>query len=280
MDCREVAYEVFWDEQQAKRLEAEQAEEERLAALQSAFTKGDKNQKQPTRSKRRTRAQSVFVTSATRSEEPEEEMPDWVGRKVLYDYVVSMQKSFILRLKEWEEKMRQASAHLEVEQFAGTEGGEAEIEVHELKRHKPRKIYVDANEILAVIKNHLVIWHAGGYAHLKKNRIRLLEYGWKAFAGQGTVSAKRPSAKSNVSVKAAPKRKKKVEHSDPSADGEDAEEETCVLPQPAVCNPDLKLEEEEEMEVPKSAMKQTIENHLRERMSLAIKETFLTSQIS
>jgi len=291
MECREVAYEAFMDDQEEQRLQAEKREEERLAALQSALAKGDKHGTQPTKRRAgRNRGPSICATSSARSEEPEEEMPDWVGKKMLYDYIVVMQKTFVQRIKDWEEKMKQASAKLEVEQFAGTEGGDAEVEVQELKLHRPRRVYVDTDEILALLKKHIVIWHSGGYAHLKKNRTRLLEYGWRAFAGPRMVMAKRLSGKPNVKVKAAPKRKKKAEQSDPSADGEDAEEESCAVPQLMVYNPDSQLEEDEVeeeapdagkgMAVPKSAMKQIIDNHLRERMSMAIQETFLTSQNS
>jgi len=223
LEVKAVAYAAYGEEQAAARLAAEKLEQERMALLEKMAKGGDTKSSSKHAGGTKRRGSQLRVSVVNRQEDPEEEIPDWLGRKVLYDHVVTMQKSYVGRVKAWEDQLKEASSRLEVQQFAGTGAGEEEVEVHELKQNKPRRVYVDQKELLELINKHMKIWHSSGYSHLKKNRMRLLYYGMKAFAGERSLH-RRGSLKNSHRGKAAPKsRKKKTEHHE-SADGEEGGE--------------------------------------------------------
>lgn len=46
---------------------------------------------------------------------------------------------------------------------------------------RPRKIYVDEEEIMPIVRRTLYLWHQGSYIYVKNNRLRIMRFGFKAF---------------------------------------------------------------------------------------------------
>ncbi|CAE7030167.1 unnamed protein product [Symbiodinium natans] len=85
-------------------------------------------------------------------------------------------------VRKWEETLQQAKDTAEVENFLNT--AEAEnSSVKQLRMSRPRKIFVQEEEIMAIVRRTLYLWHQGAYIYVKNNRLRIMRFGFKAFMG-------------------------------------------------------------------------------------------------
>eukprot|EP00931_Biecheleriopsis_adriatica_P084641 TRINITY_DN5857_c1_g1_i1.p1 TRINITY_DN5857_c1_g1~~TRINITY_DN5857_c1_g1_i1.p1 ORF type:complete len:832 (+),score=201.94 TRINITY_DN5857_c1_g1_i1:69-2564(+) len=184
--CQNKAYETFLADRAAAAVAAAKANAEHLAQLQGVM--GDDDKKKGKKAQKSSswgpaaRAKTGEGKKGKESEEEFEEMPEYVGKIVLYNYVMDMQQTFLKRVKSWEDLMQQASSAAEIENFCGTEG-DADSDMKKLKLARPRKIYLDQAELTKLVRRHMEIWHKGGYVHIKGNHFRILRMGFRAFAG-------------------------------------------------------------------------------------------------
>eukprot|EP00435_Cladocopium_sp_Y103_P051590 s1061_g16.t1 len=204
--CETEVYEIYEKDQEAARAAAAKAQDEKFAALEGLLmeekrpSKSPKNKGAMDKSKWESRFDSKdaskkrirtmpSLTRATISaptpglDEFDEPLPLYVADLALYGQIALMQRTFPVRLSRWGESMQQAQDNADVEKFVKSAEGESSS-MKQLRLSRPRKIYVDEDEIMALVRRTVDSWHLGGFVHVKANRLRLLRFGFRALYGE------------------------------------------------------------------------------------------------
>lgn len=203
--CETEVYEIYEKDQEAARAAAAKAQDEKFAALEGLLME----EKRPSKSKDKgatdkSKLESRFdskdsskkrirtMPSLTRAsvsqttpgvDEFDEPLPLYVADLALYHQIALMQRTFPVRLSRWGESMQQAQDNADVEKFVKSTEGESSS-MKQLRLSRPRKIYVDEDEIMALVRRTVDSWHLGGFVHVKANRLRLLRFGFRALYGE------------------------------------------------------------------------------------------------
>lgn len=196
--CEAEVYEIYEKDQEAARAAAAKAQDEKFAALEGLLME-EKRPSKSTKDKDKSKLESRFdskdaakkrirtMPSLTRAsvsqttpgvDEFDEPLPVYVADLALYGQIALMQRTFPVRLSRWGESMQQAQDNADVEKFVKSTEGESSS-MKQLRLSRPRKIYVDEDEIMALVRRTVDSWHLGGFVHVKANRLRLLRFGFR-----------------------------------------------------------------------------------------------------
>jgi len=193
--CEQKAYEAYNQDLEAAEKARAKAQDEKMAQIEGVLDspkgKSPKNRGGPVSapsSKEKAKAgrsrlagtlvdSSAAGASKVRVEEP---LPRYIAELVLYDHIAALQRSFIGRVRKWDESLQQAKDNAELENFLNTADSE-NSSVKQLRMTRPRKIYVDEEEIMPIVRRTLYLWHQGSYIYVKNNRLRIMRFGFKAF---------------------------------------------------------------------------------------------------
>mmetsp|Transcript_112987 Transcript_112987/g.269334 ORF Transcript_112987/g.269334 Transcript_112987/m.269334 type:complete len:748 (+) Transcript_112987:92-2335(+) len=191
--CERKACETYHKDQEAAARAAAKAQDEKMAQIEGVLD-GKEGKRTPRSSrpeskdrgankdaKKRVRTTLFQVTDVQLP--VEEDLPGYITQLAIYSHIADMQWSFPARAKQWEASMQQAKDTAEVENFLVTSEGESSS-MKQLRMSRPRKIYVDEEEIMALVRRTLDSWHRGGFVHVKANRLRVLRFGWRAFLSE------------------------------------------------------------------------------------------------
>lgn len=100
-------------------------------------------------------------------------LPEYIAKYVLSNYVGDMQRSYRKRVLAWEEELQKDEFRHDLE-ACGIVGEDAS-DNDDLASRKPRQIYVDKEELEALVKETLDKWKVGGWKDIRHNRCRLLK---------------------------------------------------------------------------------------------------------
>lgn len=144
------------------------------------------NQGQGTSAERR-RRDSRDMTEAERKksiEASQDQLPDYVAKVVLLEYVMSMQRSFRKRMKEWKDEVEKDEFKHDLEGFGIVDDMPEGAEAHHVK---PRLVYVDMEELQALVDSSIKRWARGFWKEIRHNRFRLLRRTFKWWQRWPTV---------------------------------------------------------------------------------------------
>lgn len=193
--CEEQVYEVFEKDLSAARAAAAKAQDEKFAELaglldrKSPRHKGSEADRRGAKDPKKIRMRTMPALSRAQAsskdlhEAAEEHVPTYIAELALYEHITLMQHTFPARVKKWEESMREAQDNADVENFLKTAEAESST-VKQLRLSRPRKIYVDEEEIMSLVRRTVDTWHKGGFIDVKLNRRRILRFGFKVFVGE------------------------------------------------------------------------------------------------
>lgn len=144
--------------------------------------------------RRRKSTDGAFRTALDRQkhiEMAQDQLPDYIAKVILRDYIVQMQKSHRRRIAQWIEEVKQENFQHDLEGFLvakpeADSDGESESE-DDVALHRPRRVYVDRDELKALVKESLAKWKHGEWREIRMNRLRLMRRPFKAWQRRSLV---------------------------------------------------------------------------------------------
>lgn len=199
--CEKQVYAIYEKDQEAARAAAAKAQDEKFAALEGLLEGGKTTKASPKNkptglekdrfsskdsSKKRIRTMPVLSrgqgSMTAVADDSEEHLPSYIAELQLYGQITLMQRTFPKRLQLWSDSMQRAQDNADVENFLKTDEGESNS-LKQLRMSRPRKIYVDEDEIMSLVRRTVDTWHKRGFVHVKANRLRLLRFGFEVMVG-------------------------------------------------------------------------------------------------
>lgn len=105
----------------------------------------------------------------------QDQLPSYVIKIILMDYIKTMQQSFRHRVQQWKEQREKDKFKHDLEGFGIVDDG-AENEGFHLK---PRIVYIDRYELEELVEDSVKKWKDGAWREIRHNRLRLLKWTFK-----------------------------------------------------------------------------------------------------
>lgn len=137
--------------------------------------------------------QGAFFTEVAEEDEEDEvvQVPNCIRRQVLYEDVVQQQRSYVKRMKEWEEQREQNQEQNDLAAFSGSSAVTMTMK-------KPQAFELDHDQLEQLISQTFADWKEGKFKHIVQNHNRLVKKCWKNWlraAGFEVESVPAPSKK-------------------------------------------------------------------------------------
>lgn len=110
-------------------------------------------------------------------------VPDWLAKYQLIHLMQKMQRSFPARVKSWREQLEYLVNEASIEAFSGQQE-ETREKIRAFMEKKPRAVYIDADEIGALVEDTVVRFSKHEFRKLHANRYRILKGHFKAWKQQ------------------------------------------------------------------------------------------------
>jgi len=138
----------------------------------TAGASGQSQGHSPGRRRKSDTAQKTALERQKAIEAAQDQLPIYIVKIILVDYIRRMQKTYTKRVQVWEDEMKKEEFRHDLEGFGVTED-DHESEDDELE--KPRFVYVDREEMQALVSDSLNQWKEGDWKEIRHNRVRLVK---------------------------------------------------------------------------------------------------------
>jgi hypothetical protein len=108
-------------------------------------------------------------------EATQDQLPAYIIKVLLMEYILRMQKTYRQRVKDWEEEVQNDEFKHDLEGFGVADEDEDSDDDDDPHFRKPRAVYVDRDELQAIVKDSVATWNAGGWKELRHSRHRIMK---------------------------------------------------------------------------------------------------------